>query len=65
MNQTAQVVQQAYELARRSDHRKLRGLLADDATWDPAPGGVWKPCRDGDMIVRTLLWRAEIGRAHV
>ena len=58
MNQARQVVQQAYDLARRGDHRKLRELIADDATWHPAREGAWNPCRDGDMIVRTMMWRA-------
>jgi ketosteroid isomerase-like protein len=53
-----ETVQEAYRLARRGDHRQLRLLLADDATWHPAREGVWNPCRDPDMIVRTLLWRA-------
>jgi ketosteroid isomerase-like protein len=51
-------VLEAYELARRSDHRTLRGRLADDATWHPAREGAWNPCRNADQIVRTLLWRA-------
>jgi len=58
MNQTREIVQEAYQLARRGDHRKLRELVADDATWHPAREGAWNPCRDGDMIVRTLLWRS-------
>jgi ketosteroid isomerase-like protein len=51
-------VREAYRLARKADHRSLRKLIADDATWHPAREGDWNPCRDGDMIVRTLLWRA-------
>jgi len=58
MSGTKEVVLEAYSLARRSDHRRLRPLIADDATWHPAREGAWNPCRDGDMIVRTLLWRA-------
>ena len=58
MSQTLDIVRQAYDLARRSDHRKLRALVADDATWHPAREGAWNPCRDGDMIVRTLVWRS-------
>jgi ketosteroid isomerase-like protein len=58
MSETGQIVRQAYDLARRGDHRKLRQLIADDATWHPAREGAWNPCRDGDMIVRTLLWRS-------
>jgi ketosteroid isomerase-like protein len=58
MNQARQIVEQAYDLARRADHRTLRGLIADDATWHPAREGAWNPCRDADMIVRTLLWRS-------
>ena len=58
MNQAHQIVQQAYDLARRSDRRGLRDLVADDATWHPEREGVWNPCRDGDMIVRTMLWRS-------
>jgi ketosteroid isomerase-like protein len=52
------IVQQVYDLARRGDHRRLRELIADDATWHPAREGVWNPCRDGDMIVKTLVWRS-------
>jgi ketosteroid isomerase-like protein len=51
-------VREAYALAKRSNHRELRQLIADDATWHPAREGAWNPCREGDMIVRTLLWRA-------
>jgi ketosteroid isomerase-like protein len=51
-------VLEAYELARRGDHRTLRSRLADDATWHPAREGAWNACRDADQIVRTLLWRA-------
>lgn len=58
MSGTREIVHEAYALARRSDHRRLRELIADDATWLPAREGAWNPCRDGDMIVRTLLWRS-------
>jgi ketosteroid isomerase-like protein len=58
MSGSKEVVLEAYSLARRSDHRGLRQLIADDATWHPAREGAWNPCRDGDMIVRTLLWRS-------
>ena len=58
MSETLDIVRQAYDLARRSDHRKLRALVADDATWHPAREGAWNPCRDGDMIVRTMVWRS-------
>jgi ketosteroid isomerase-like protein len=51
-------VREAYDLAKRADHRQLRKLIADDATWHPAREGAWNPCREGDMIVRTLLWRS-------
>jgi ketosteroid isomerase-like protein len=62
MSGTKDVVHEAYDLAKRADHRRLRQLIADDATWHPAREGAWNPCRDGDMIVRTLLWRS--GRAN-
>jgi ketosteroid isomerase-like protein len=58
MSGTKDVVHEAYALAKRADHRRLRQLIADDATWHPAREGAWNPCRDGDMIVRTLLWRS-------
>ena len=58
MSTTLEIVQQAYDLARRGDHRSLRELIADDASWHPAKEGVWNPCRDADTIVRTLLWRS-------
>jgi ketosteroid isomerase-like protein len=62
MSQTLDIVQEAYDLARRSDNRRLRELIADGATWHPAPKAKWNPCRDPDQIVKTLLWRA--GRAN-
>jgi ketosteroid isomerase-like protein len=58
MSTPKETVQEAYALARKTDHRSLRKLIADDATWHPAREGAWNPCRDGDMIVRTMLWRA-------
>jgi ketosteroid isomerase-like protein len=58
MSTTLETVQQAYGLARRGDHRQLRELIADDATWHPAHEGAWNPCRDADTIVKTMLWRA-------
>ena len=58
MSGSKEVVLEAYRLAGRSDHRRLRQLIADDATWHPAREGAWNPCRDADMIVRTLLWRS-------
>ena len=58
MSSAEGTVREAYRLARKADHRALRKLIADDATWHPAREGDWNPCRDGDMIVRTLLWRA-------
>ena len=51
-------VREAYALAKRGDHRHLRQLIADDATWHPPREGDWNPCREGDMIVRTLVWRS-------
>ena len=62
MSGTRAIVEEAYALARRGDHRRLRELIADDATWHPAREGAWNPCREGDMIVRTMLWRC--GRAN-
>ena len=58
MSGSKEVVQQAYALAKKADHRALRKLIADDAMWYPAREGAWNPCRDGDTIVRTLLWRS-------
>jgi ketosteroid isomerase-like protein len=58
MSEALDLVRQAYGLARRADHRTLRTLIADDATWHPAREGAWNPCPDGDWIVRTMLWRA-------
>lgn len=62
MSETQRIVEEAYDLAKRSDHRRLRELIADDATWHPAPKAKWNPCRDGEQVVKTLLWRA--GRAN-
>ena len=58
MSATLEVVHQAYDFARRAEHRRLRELIADDATWHPAREGTWSPCRDADEIVKTLLWRS-------
>lgn len=58
MSTPKETVRDAYALARKADHRALRKLIADDATWLPAKEGAWNPCRDGDTIVRTLLWRS-------
>jgi ketosteroid isomerase-like protein len=62
MSTTLEIVQQAYGHAKRGDHRKLRELVADDATWSPAREGAWNACRDGDMVVQTMVWRS--GRAN-
>ena len=58
MSTTLETVQQAYGLARRGDRRQLQELIAADAPWHPAREGAWKPCRDCEMVVKTLLWRA-------
>ena len=58
MSTTQGIVQQAYGLAKRGDRRALRELIADDATWHPAREGAWNPCRDGETVVKTLLWRS-------
>ena len=58
MSEAAEIVREAYQLARKGDHRQLRTLIADDATWHPAREGAWNPCRDGEWIVRTMLWRS-------
>src|SRR4029077_2875843 len=58
MSTALESVQQAYGFAKRADHRKLRELVADDATWSPAREGQWNPCRDGDTVVQTMLWRS-------
>ena len=58
MSSSLEVVQQAYSHARRGNRRELRELIADDATWEPVREGAWNPCRDGDTVVKTLLWRS-------
>jgi ketosteroid isomerase-like protein len=60
--QVGKVVTDLYEKAKRGDHKAVRALLADDATWHPSREGAWKPCSNADEIVRTLVWRA--GRAN-
>jgi ketosteroid isomerase-like protein len=55
---TLELVREVYGFAKRGDHRKVRALIADDATWLPAREGAWNPCRDADSVVKTLLWRA-------
>jgi ketosteroid isomerase-like protein len=58
MSTTREVVEQAYGHARRGNRRELRELIADDATWLPAHEGAWNPCRDGDTVLKTMLWRS-------
>ena len=58
MSAANEVVVEAYALARKSQHKKLRALIADDATWEPSKKGKWNACKDADQVVRTLLWRA-------
>ena len=58
MSTTLETVRQAYGLARRGDRRQLQELIAADATWHPAREGAWNPCRDGETVIKTLLWRA-------
>jgi ketosteroid isomerase-like protein len=62
VTRNAQVVHEIFQLARRADHRTLRTLLHEDATWHPAREGAWKPCTTADEVVRTLLWRADANR---
>jgi len=62
MTTITDIVNEAYALAKKTDHKSLRKLIADDATWHPAPKGKWKACDGADEVVRTLLWRA--GRAN-
>jgi ketosteroid isomerase-like protein len=57
MSSAQEVVELAYRHARSGNRRPLRELVADDATWHPAREGAWNPCRDGDTVVKTLLWR--------
>jgi ketosteroid isomerase-like protein len=56
--QTGKVVKEIYEKAKRGDHRAVRQLLHEHATWHPSKDGAWRPCETADEIVRTLLWRA-------
>jgi ketosteroid isomerase-like protein len=58
MSTTLEVVQLAYRHARAGNRRTLKELVADDATWYPVREGAWNPCRDGDTVIKTLLWRA-------
>jgi ketosteroid isomerase-like protein len=58
MSGTLETVKQAYGLARRGERVKLQELIADEATWQPASEGSWNPCLDGQMVLKTLLWRA-------
>ena len=58
MSSTQEIVQQAYGFARKGDRRQLRELIADDATWLPVREGAWNPCRDGDTVLQTMLWRS-------
>lgn len=58
MSQARDLVSEVYTLAKKSQHKKLRELIADDATWEPSAKKKWNPCKDADEVVRTLLWRA-------
>jgi ketosteroid isomerase-like protein len=62
MSVSSDVVTQAYALAKKSKHRQLRELIADDATWEPTAKRKWKPCENADEIVRALVWRT--GKAN-
>jgi len=62
MSRALDLAEEAYALAKKSKHKELRELIADDATWQPAPKAKWKPCINADQIVQALLWRA--GRAN-
>jgi len=62
MSEPLDLVTRAYALAKKTDHKTLRTLFADDATWEPTAKRKWKPCTNADEIVRALLWRA--GRAN-
>lgn len=62
MSRAIEVAEQAYALAKKSKHRELRELIADDATWQPAKRAKWKPCINASQIVQTLVWRA--GKAN-
>ncbi len=62
MSRAIEVAAQAYALAKKSQHKQLRELIADDATWEPAKKAKWKPCINADQIVQALVWRA--GRAN-
>jgi len=55
-------VREVYDLARHAKHQALRGLLVEDVTWDPAREGAWKPCRNVDEVLKTLLWRAGMNK---
>jgi ketosteroid isomerase-like protein len=58
MSATLETVKLAYGHARRGDRRQLQALIADEATWEPASEDAWNPCRDGESVLKTLLWRA-------
>jgi ketosteroid isomerase-like protein len=62
MSAARDLVEEAYALAKKSRHRELRQLIADDATWEPTAKRKWKACENADEIVRALLWRA--GKAN-
>jgi ketosteroid isomerase-like protein len=62
MSAATDLVAEAYALAKKTQHEKLRLLIADDATWEPSAKRKWKACANADEIVRALLWRA--GRAN-
>ncbi len=62
MSVAKDLVDEAYALAKKSNHRELRKLIADDATWEPTAKKKWRPCTNADEIVRVLVWRT--GRAN-
>jgi hypothetical protein len=62
MSRAIEVAEQAYALAKKTQHKQLRELIADDATWEPAKKAKWKPCINAEQIVQALVWRA--GRSH-
>src|SRR5262249_33073204 len=58
MSAARDVVDEAYALAKKTKHKQLRLIIADDATWEPSAKRKWKACTNADEIVRTRLWRA-------
>ncbi len=65
MAEAAEQVRELYRLARRGSPEEVIAMIDPDATWHGVNDDAWKPCANGDEVVRTLMWRANALRWRV